>query len=95
MIINTFEHPQLCSACDLGKIFLTSKFYQGKHAFLQTQVSNPTFLDLSGFLSIWSNEKSYGSTKLSSTLSFSAPEAKKELKKKAQKACENHIVYFE
>jgi hypothetical protein len=61
MIIDTFEHPQLCSACDLGKIFLTSKLYQRKHAFHQTQVSNPTFLDLSGFLSIWSNEKSYGS----------------------------------
>jgi hypothetical protein len=86
MIINTFEHPQLCSACDLGKIFLTSKFYQGKHDFLQTQVSNRTFLDLSAFLSIWSNEKSYGSTKLSSTLSFSAPEAKKELKKKSTKS---------
>jgi len=94
MIIDTFEHPQLCSACDLGKIFLTSKFHEGKHAFHQTQVSNPTFLDLSGFLSIWSNEKSYGSTKLSSTLCFSAPEAK-ELKKKAEKACENHIVHFE
>jgi hypothetical protein len=85
MIIDIVEHLQLCSACDLSKIFLTSKFYQGKHAFHQTQVNNPIFIDLFGFLSIWSNEKSYGSTKLSSTSSFSAPKAKKELKKKHKK----------